>query len=267
MAVDFVLGVGGLRIGIHSQPAALSAELQKRYRTFLCAEPEEFVLDLKWLAPVATPAFLYAHPVFDGKNAAFRDQNFKGVIDLDRGHAWLKFASQHLVEEAEYFIRVVCALLAFERGGMLFHAAGVQRDGKGYAFFGLSGSGKTTVARNSPTGSVLNDDLLLLQPQAVGWRMDATPFWNPTQVTPQLCSAPLAALLRLVQAKSVSLEKLPGALAYAELVANAPIINSNPDQAGALLGRVGQLLAQVPAYKLNFLPDDSFWRVVLPLGK
>ena len=70
-------------------------------------------------------------------------------------------------EEVEYFLRVIYALLVFQAGGLLFHAAGIVRDGQCYLFFGHSGSGKTTVARLSSTDLVLNDDLVVLIPRQI----------------------------------------------------------------------------------------------------
>jgi hypothetical protein len=102
--------------------------------------------------------------------------------DAQRAH--LSVVAPHPFEPIDYFVRAALALLAFEAGGLLFHAAGLAWRGNGYAFFGNSGSGKTTVARVSSHAQILNDDLVVLLPDAVRWNIHATPFSNPTQVTP-----------------------------------------------------------------------------------
>jgi hypothetical protein len=138
-------------------------------------------------------------------------------------------------------------------------------------FFGHSGSGKTTVARVSRDDIVLNDDLLLLIPgnsgenRKIRWIANATPFWNPTQVSPSNHSGPVVGLYRLVQDIEVYLEPMGAGQALAELISNIPVIPDDPSRIEILLNRVNEFLESVPAYRLHFLPDDSFWNVI-PAG-
>ncbi len=152
--------------------------------------------------------------------------------------------------------------MTFQAGGLIFHAAGIIRQGKTYLFFGPSGSGKTTVARLSANDLVLNDDLLLLMPQEQGWLVHATPFWNPTQVKPTAHQGPLTAMFRLKQAKKVYLTEMGPGQALAELVANVPVIPLNPGYSQELFTRCQHLAQAVPLRYLHFLPDASFWEVV-----
>ena len=188
----------------------------------------------------------------------------------------LTLTSLHPFEAADYFVRTALALLAFEAGGLLFHAAGLAYHDRGYAFFGHSGSGKTTVARVSSHATVLNDDLVVLWPgashpaamrtrEADRWQLIATPFSNPTQVQPAGHQrVPLTALYRLIQDRRVFLEALDPAVATAEIVASSPIVCADPDRAAALLDRAAQLTRAVPVQRLHFLPDASFWDVIDP---
>jgi len=163
----------------------------------------------------------------------------------------------------DYYVRVACAVLAFQAGGLLFHAAGIVRGGLGYVFFGYSGSGKTTVSRLSPHDVVLNDDLVLLMPADRGWTVQSTPFWNPSQVRPAgALAAPLAGLFHLVQDKQVYLETLYAAQAVAEVIASVPVIAADPSRTSQLLERGRRLIHAAPVYNLHFLPDPSFWPVV-----
>jgi hypothetical protein len=203
---------------------------------------------------------------FQAGRLHFAADYYTGTIDLAQQQGQLTFTSLHPFEAADYFVRTALALLAFEAGGLLFHAAGLAYHDRGYAFFGYSGSGKTTVARLSPHARLLNDDLVVLLPQAAGWNMHATPFSNPTQVQPAgRQRVPLTALYRLVQDRRVFLEALDPAVAIAEVVASSPIVCADPDRAFALLDRAAQLTRAVPVQRLHFLPDASFWDVIDPL--
>jgi hypothetical protein len=193
----------------------------------------------------------------------FTSAGCDGTIDIESGAAWLHLSPRQPVADVDYCLRVVYALLAFRSGGLLFHAAGVVRDGQAFLFFGHSGSGKTTIARHSPDGSILNDDLVLLMPDVGGWLVYATPFWNPSQVGPSgPRSAPLTMLLRLVQAKQVVLEEMSQGQALAELVSCVPIVATDTPHSQDLLARSLHILQRVPVYRLHFLPDATFWQAV-----
>ena len=182
-----------------------------------------------------------------------------GTIDRIGRKATLETATANPLEACDYFLRVCLALAAHDAGGLLLHAAGIVEAGRAFLFFGSSGSGKTTVAKVSPPGSVLNDDLVLLRPQDSGWQAYGTPFSNPSQVTPHTGSAPAAALLRLVQSTDVRLDRMDDARALAELLASTPVLNGAPFPP---IERLLAILDDLPAYALHFRPDPSFWPLV-----
>lgn len=200
---------------------------------------------------------------FRGGRAEFDSPGYQGLLDIPAGCGQLALYAPQAPEGLDYFLRVAVALLAFERGGFLFHAAGLLQGERVCLFFGPSGSGKTTVARLSSPGDVLNDDLVVVLPQADGWWAYATPFWNPTQVPPGAGCGRLAGLFRLVQDRRVFAAPLSLGQALAELIASVPLIPLDPSRGDELLARGRRLLAGVPAYRLHFLPDRSFWEPVV----
>ena len=76
-------------------------------------------------------------------------------------------------------------------------------------------------------------------------------------------SAPLKALFKLVQSQDVQLEPLSESTALAELLANTPIIPADPDRTSLLLMRLDQVIRGIPVKRLLFLPDASFWDLIL----
>jgi hypothetical protein len=241
----------------------LAQALAARYQDFLAEGEAQFTVQVKAGVPVGSrsvdPALTgcFKEGVF-----CFDHPSMKGEIDdrQDQGKLWV--ASDFKIESIEYYLRVVYALLAFRMGGIMMHAAGILRNGKAYLFFGHSGAGKTTVARLSSQDVVLNDDLIILLPEDGVWQAYGTPFWNPTQVRPSPRHAPLIGLYRLVQSKKVCLETLPASQALAELVANTPVLPEDPLRGGELMLRLAALLKEIPAFRLFFLPDDTFWRLI-----
>jgi hypothetical protein len=162
--------------------------------------------------------------------------------------------------DLSYFVRTVFALAAFEEGNVLFHGAGIVHGGRAYALFGNSGSGKTTAARLSTGKTVLNDDLLLLKRNGCGGEVWATPFGRRRH--PDVRFAPLAALLRLVQAPQDQLASLPRATALAALIANTPVVNADPRRLPLLLDWWQLLLKGCPVHDLHFRKANTFWEVI-----
>ena len=259
------LTIGPLRVSIAAPDPAVHAALQSAYRAFAVEDspaPYSLIAQIDYTPGPAPAAWPFT---FDGGVLRFTAAHYTGSLDLIAQRAHLAVIAPHPFEPIDYFVRAALALLAFEAGGLLLHAAGLAWRGNGYAFFGYSGSGKTTVARVSSDAQVLNDDLVVLLPDASRWNIHATPFSNPTQVTsagPRF--APLAALFRLVQDRRVFVEPIAPAAAMAEVIACCPVVSADPDRALALLALAEHLVRKVPVQRLHFLPDPSFWAIVPP---
>ncbi len=181
---------------------------------------------------------------------------FVGRIDAGAGQAHLRAHPQATSADVGYFLRVALAIQAFARDGILFHAAGVVYQDRGYALFGRSGSGKTTAARLSTPHPVLNDDLVLLWPEMGRWRIYATPFGRGRG---QRLVAPLRGLLYLVKSPEVALKPLRPSLALSELVANTPVLSADADWLPEVMARWDGLMNRVPVWALHFRRDVNFW--------
>jgi len=262
------LAIAGIRVRLACDNHRLTELLRGRYRDFL-SDGQPYLEAVVTLSDQpGLSSLLNAEIEFQGGVLRFIASGYQGNIDAGAGRAELQLSSVRAVEEVEYFLRIIYAVAAYENGGLLFHAAGIVKGEQAYLFFGHSGAGKTTAARLSKRYLVLNDDLLLLLPGSPDsqdpwvWSAYATPFWNPTQVRPAAAGAPIAGLYRLVQDKKVYLEPISKGQALAELIANFPVIPDDPGRNEGLISRALSLLKAAPAYRLHFLPDDSFWNVI-----
>jgi hypothetical protein len=256
------LSVGEMGVKLACDDPELAARLIKRYKDFPFGADSIFTGIVKLRSRQGSSAPPAPKMVFRDRILYFTNEDFNGYIDDSCGYGQLEVQSSHPENSVDYFLRVIYALLAFRAGGLMFHAAGIVRNGRAYLFFGHSGSGKTTISRLSKDALVLNDDLVLLLPHNGHWQVHATPFWNPSQVQPTRQSAPLAGIYRLVQDKEVFLRKMSAAQALAELVSSVPVIPEDKYRSPELMIRGSRLLESVPAYQLHFLPNDSFWNVI-----
>ena len=260
---DLVLAVAGLGLTLKCDDRALVARLRERYRRFTApAGGQMYVrVHLDRGGPESAPPMPVA--VFRAGILCLDAPGFEARIDPRAGQAHLALTSATPDEGLDYFLRAACALLAFQAGGFLFHAAGILKAGRVYLFFGPSGSGKTTVARLSPKESVLNDDLVVLLPQGDRWVVHATPFSRTAQPPPVGADRGLLkALFHLVKDRQVYVEPLSRGHAVAQVVANVPLLPLDPGRGRALLPRVASLVSTVPVHGLHFTPEPSFWQAV-----
>lgn len=207
-----------------------------------------------------SPPLYQARPGFADGICRVTAPGFSGRIEPERGIAHLSAHPQADLSDLSIFVRTCLALQVFEQGGLLFHAAGVVRAGRGYALFGHSGCGKTTAASLSKDDLVLNDDLILIKPGEPEWQLWGTPFGGDW--LPQARPVPLHGLLRLVPGQEDQLEALGPGVILGEVVANSPVINAYPTQLPALLARWEDVLSNVPARALHFRKSPAFWEVI-----
>ncbi|MCX8062356.1 MAG: hypothetical protein N3D16_07230 [Anaerolineales bacterium] len=251
---------GLFSIGILIDDQLFTKRLATFYRSFLTDQAPVITVHVSVLEGDAEIPLV---PKVSPNRIEFEQDGYQGVVDWQTKSAFLVQKVKNPLVGVDYFLRIVGGLAAFDLGGLMIHAAGVERDGKAYLFLGHSGAGKTTTARNSPAGSVLNDDLLVLYPFEGHWYAAATPFYNPTQNRPRPGCAPIEKVLYLVKDRRVYLEPTPQAQALAEMVACVPILTVEPYYLKEFLQRCQQILSAIPYYRLHLLPDDSYWSVLL----
>jgi hypothetical protein len=151
-----------------------------------------------------------------------------------------------------------------DRGGFVFHSAGVVKEGRAYLFYGPSGAGKSTVSELSRPLPLLSDDLVLVMNDAGAWKAATTPFAGSLpQADKSPGTYPLAGLFRLVQAEEHRLAPLgPSALAVASLLACCPFVGSRARREGALLPLLQDLCGAVRSFELYFRKDGGFWTLL-----
>lgn len=269
---SLMIAVGGLTVKLRCDDQAVVKALLGRYRDFLSDGRPQLEARVLVKGDQRSSSLLDTGVKFERKILQLTAPGYGGFVDVHAGQAELELSSRQPTEEIEYFLRMIYALLAFENRGLLFHAAGIVRSNQAYLFFGHSGAGKTTVARVSTDCLVLNDDLVVLLPEEASggaetaWMAYGTPFWNPTQVQPSRQGAPVGGLFRLVQDQRVFLEPMGKGRALAELISNVPVIPDDPDRNDDLIVRCLDLLDTLPAHRLHFLPDDSFWDAIASMS-
>jgi hypothetical protein len=144
--------------------------------------------------------------------------------------------------------------------GLEVHGCGIiDNDGMGRLFVGHSGAGKSTTARmwlNQPGARVLSDDRIILRFSEGGLRMHGTPWHGDAGLAAQQ-SAPVHQILFLEHAQRNRIVALERSAAAAELYVRCFVPHYLQHGIALVLELVDRVVAAIPAYRLEFVPDAS----------
>ena len=260
---QFTINFGGLNILIKCENPNFAQRLQLHYKQFAGnADGQEATLSLHL---IDQPIFsLWEEPelVWTSNDLNVKAEEYSGWIESETFLAELHLSRFYPIQKVDHFLRIAAAVWVFQIGGILFHAAALEREGAGYVFTGHSGKGKTTVCRVSQSARVLNDDLIIAAPGPTGWRVWSTPFTNPSQVQPCPGFANLNKIFQLNQAKQNAVVIEEPAKALADLITHIPVIPKSTERLTELMKRCRNLIDEIKIYNLYFLPDNSFWQLI-----
>jgi hypothetical protein len=141
-------------------------------------------------------------------------------------------------------------------GGVMMHSSSVLIDGKVLIFAGMSGAGKTTLARLWRThgATILNDERNLIHTRNGTVRSGASPWHGEeNQVVPT--TGPLAGIFFLNQAPTNRLHPLPLPESLPKMLTTAFIPVFIPGGPARTMEACHAILEGVPAYGMDFTPD------------
>lgn len=188
---------------------------------------------------------------------------------------WYMFTSKdfmestiYLPEENEYlpiilnwFLMVAFGQSVIKSKVILFHASVVMLEGRGIAFLGKSGTGKSTHSQQWLTAfsssELLNDDnpAIALEDNGSVW-VYGTP-WSGKTPCYKNKRVPLASLVRLEQFSRNEIRRLEGAEALIGVLPSCTSIRWNRDIFGKMNQTLTTILEKIPVGHLKCLPNKQ----------
>lgn len=271
------------------EDAVSRALVAARYAAYVVADPPTAELEIAVratdeasLADLALDLDPRVRRVGAGRFAIER-ADLRGALDLVARTARIDYAGD--IGAIQSFLRIACALLLAREGGFMVHGASIVRRGEAFLFPGVSGAGKTTIARMSlaeegaSPDCVLSDEVSSVRARGAGFVCHATPFWGDLADDPRVnviesrAHAPIRALLfpvhAPVDALRVALEPISRAEALAELMRSIFYFGDDEELMHALFETCARFVGVTHAARLVFRRDVPFWGCVLgsALGK
>lgn len=141
------------------------------------------------------------------------------------------------------------------QGDLLIHASGINISGHGYLFSGVSGRGKSTIAKlwEKSGAKVIHDDRLILRKTENGYRMFNTPVYGNDEPRDSI----LTKLFIIEHGSANKLLPVKGAAAVTMVLGNCIQHHWDPGIISRLLGSVSNMCGLIPTARLFFKPDRS----------
>ena len=152
-------------------------------------------------------------------------------------------------------------IAALPLGAVAFHSSVIRYRGRGVLFLGESGTGKSTHTRlwreHIPGAELLNDDSPIIRATDSEALVHGSP-WSGKTPCYRNESCPIAAVVRLSQASHNRIRRLRPIESIGALLPSAPPAFARDERlSDDTCGLLSRLIAQVPVYHLECLPDAA----------
>ncbi len=173
----------------------------------------------------------------------------------------LILTGQYIKPTIDTALMVIYALATADKNTVLFHAAAVCQEDKGYMFLGPSGTGKSTHARlwhqYIDGTDIVNDDNPVVRIYDDGRIAVWGSPWSGKTPCYRNESYPLAGIVRLKQAQCNKIWILDGITAYSALRPNISGKRWDKKIADGLHATENELTKKVPVWHMECLPDKE----------
>lgn len=281
---DAGIRVGDMLLSLCAEPPVSAITLRESYAPFLAGGQADVHLTVRTMVHArqdqGSPVFRSAKWVFWRDGSKVTVETYAGssgpcrILRLDRASYQGQLVCNedspyNSVEPAlGYPLDEILIIDLLSRGrGALLHACAVDADGRGLAFVGKSGAGKSTTARlwlQRDDATVLCDDRIVVRKMDGVFRAYGTP-WHGDIPAVSPASAPLEKLLFIRHGAENRLTPLRPAEAVSRLMGCVFTTWWDPQGLAFTLSFLEELARTVPCYEFAFRPEPEALDAVLAL--
>ena len=260
---DVVVEIGGVPIRLRSGDPAFIRLIQNRYAGYVSSsEHASFEFEVE-LAPPGT----------ESSDEDLRVTWDSGRWLMDRGDFRAEFnpsTARGRIEQTinpyslDSVLRIVHTLLLARKGGFLIHASSAIRNGRAFLFSGVSGAGKTTMARLAPPdAALLTDEISYVTLQDGRYTAVGTPFFGELARVGENLRAPIECVYLLSKGPENKIEPVVGGAAVRGLLANILFFARDPEFVKLVFDAAVEFVKLVPIRRLTFVPDSHVWELIV----
>lgn len=258
-----VVEIGGLPIGLHCDNPTFIRSLMERYAGYVGdSDQAAFDFDIE-LAP---PGAVSGDEDVSVKWSSGHWLMQRGDFHAEFNPATARGRIQQTINpfSLDSVLRIVHTLLLARKGGFLVHASSAIRNGRAFLFSGVSGAGKTTVARLAPPdAALLTDEISYVIPQGGGYFAVGTPFFGELARVGENLRAPIECVYLLAKGPENRIEPIAGTEAVRALLGNILFFARDPEFVKLVFDAAIDFAGRVPIRRLTFAPDERVWELIV----
>jgi hypothetical protein len=289
MRTGAIFEIAGITFVVTCDDAVLSQNIPDAYKPFLIKEypyKENFNINV-----IASPAYISQNgnlnKIFDSEESwsMFRDEeqyyigfnssNISGKIDCRADFSKnTKKANLYCTETQVQTVngktevnnpfcypldQILLMYILSEQEGAIFHAAGINLNGKGYIFPGRSGAGKSTLSRqfaSTKNAELLSDDRVIVRKTGDLFKIFGTP-WPGEEGIAENKDAQLKGIFFISHGTENMAKDMKPVEALKRLMPVTSIPWFDRDVMPKILNFCEELVLNIPAYQLYFKPDTE----------
>lgn len=253
--------IGGIPLSLKCDDANFCSLIERRYAGFLDPKAEpEFELEFDLTEP-SDPSDEDARVFRKGPVWFMQRGDFYAEWNVESRRGCVRQSPNPY--SLDSVLRILHSLVLADEGGFLLHAASAVRDGRAFLFSGVSGAGKTTIARLAPGDvNVLTDEISYLRRCGRGYRAYGTPFAGELARAGENLSAAIDTLYFLVQGTENRVEPITPNDAVRALLRNILFFAHDRELVRRVFDAALQFVSTVNVARLVFTPDQRAWELV-----
>ena len=260
--LSLAIEIGGMPVRVRTSDPDFLSLLENRYAGFVSDSEDaeiEFDVDLQ-PSRFADPD---AEVSVTGQQGRWtlRRGDFLAEWEATARRGWIRQTANPYSIDA--VLRIVHTLVLAKHGGFLLHSASAIRDGRAFLFAGVSGAGKTTIARLAPPdATLLTDEISYVRPGGKGYSAFGTPFTGELAKLGENVSAPVRALYLLAKGHENRIEAMAPAEAARSMLGNILFFAQDEELVQAIFRSTFDFVSRVAVSKLTFVPDARVWELI-----
>ena len=260
---NVVVEIGGLPIRLCCDDPVFLRLIQERYAGYVSSSSSaSFEFEIHLAPPGTESGDEEVQVAWDSGRWLMKRGDFRAE--------WNPATSRGRVEQTinpyslDSMLRIVHTLLLARKGGFLLHASSAIRNGRAFLFAGVSGAGKTTIARLVPPDAImLTDEISYLTRQDSRYFAVGTPFFGDLARPGENLRAPVEALYLLAKGPENKIEPVIGTDAVRGLLQNILFFAREPEFVKMVFDAAFDFVAHIPVHRLTFVPDSRVWELIV----
>jgi hypothetical protein len=258
-----VVEIGGLPIRLRCDDPAFIRLLTERYTGYVSSSNDarfDFEIELAPLGTESSDADLTV--TWDSGRWLMERGDFRAEWNPSTARG--RIAQTINPYSLDSVLRIVHTLLLARKGGFLIHASSAIRNGRAFLFSGVSGAGKTTMARLAPPdATLLTDEISYVIPRDDRYLAVGTPFFGELARVGENLRAPIECVYLLAKGTENKIEPIAGADAVRGLLGNILFFARDPEFVKLVFDAAFDFVSRVPVRRLTFVPDARVWELMI----